>query len=487
MGMIKSRAAALAKTAAKAGGVRVPDDVFAAIGFDPRDVQRTILLQDKRFNVRVLHRRAGKTVMEIAKLIDRAVDNPLPQGRYAYCGPTYGQVKDIAWLYLMSFHEALCARCGINADDWRSASELWVEVPTRNGNRSRIRLYGLDSPKQRIRGLYLDGLVMDEWAWILPSAWTEQLRAMLADENRNVLDLSGRRNQWADFIFTPYGRNHAYKMLQKAEAWQKGQETIETDPVTGIEFRQKSDEWTAVNFKASETGIISKEELATIKADIGIAKYEQEFENSFDAAVVGAIYAADLAEARAQGRITVLPWLKHLPVHTAWDLGFNDATAIVFWQQVGNRMNFIDFYEASQADIEHYVDILADRGYRYGQMLFPHDVEQQFLAAGGVSAKSKLQQLGVRVTTVRKHRVTDRVTAVQTQLSRCSFDEERCRNLLDRLALYRRRYNEQDDIMSVEPVHDWTSHAADAFGYAIIGARKGGDDVPRHNPASAAV
>lgn len=487
MGVLKTRAAALARTTAKSAKLSIPDDIYALMGFAPRDFQADILAEDRRFNVRVIHRRAGKTVMEIAKLIERAIENPLADPRYAYCGPTYGQVKDIAWSYLQAFHDNICRSLGLKTDDWKSASDLSIYLPTRSGHRARIRLYGLDSPKQRVRGLYLDGLVLDEWAWIAPSAWTEQLRAMLADQNRACVDHKGRRNQWADFIFTPFGRNHAYHMFVKADLWHRGLAVTETDPQTGRQSTYTSDEWTATLRPASVTGVLDEKELADLKADIGIAKYEQEFECSFDAAVVGAVYARDLQEARQQGRVGSVPWIKQLPVHTAWDLGFSDATSIVFFQQVGRAVNIIDFYEARLTDLEHFVDVLADKGYRYGRMLFPHDVEQQHLAAGGKSMKQQLSDMGVRVTTLKKHRIRDRIGAVQASLSRCWFDERKCRDLLDRLALYRFEYDDKRDIMSAEPVHDWTSHAADAFGYAIVGAKKHGDDKQENNDHVAVV
>lgn len=472
MGQLASRAAKLARNVAQSKTLEIPDDVFKLIGFEPRTIQKKILDGDRRFNVRNMHRRAGKSVMEVAKLFERAIENPLPHPRYAYCAPTYAQVKDIVWLYLVSFHENMCRGLGLDPDDWRSASELSVAVPTRAGHKARIRLYGLDSPKQRVRGLYLDGAVLDEYTWIAPTAWTEQIRAMLSDGNRSVDDLKGRKNQWADFSFTPYGRNHAYTLFSKAEQWQKGNATVEIDANTGQETRIASDEWTATTARASETGIISAEELAQIKADIGTAKYMQEFECEFDAAIEGAVYARELAELAGRGGVTATPWLKHLPVHTAWDLGFDDATAIWFFQQSGRQIFVIDYYEARMADLEHYVDVLAERGYRYGRMLFPHDVEQKTLSGGGKSVREQLQQMGVRVTVVPKHRVKDGIFAAKAVLGRCQFDEARTAMGRDRLALYRRKYDERADVFSEAPIHDWTSHAADAFRCLAMGSRK---------------
>lgn len=471
MGTLTARAAKLAAHIAQTSALKLPDDVFEAVKFQPRWYQSRTLEFDRRFNMRVFHRRAGKTVMEVAKLFRRAVENPLPSPRYAYAGPTYAQTKDIAWMYVQEMHHEFCKKVGLKSDDWKAVSELAVFLPTRNGNKGRIKLYGLDSPKQRIRGLYLDGIVLDEFAWIPLSAWTDQIRAMLADKSRAVLDARGERNQWADFPFTPFGRNHAYRMFQKAKLWQEGKIVIDRDEITGAESEQSSDEWTVALYKASETGALSKKELEEYRADVGEAKYAQEMDCSFDANVIGAVYGRDLELARNQNRVRPTPWMRELPVHTGWDLGFDDATAIWFFQLVNRQVRFIDYYEARHADLAHYVDTLYNRGYRYGKMLFPHDVEQKHLSAGGISLRAQLNAMGVRVTTVAKHRIRDRIAAAQSMLPRCVFDDVKCADGLDRLGLYRRKYDEKMDILSENPLHDAASHGADAFGIVAMGER----------------
>lgn len=459
---LATRARTLARGLAEARAVELPDDVRELTGYRPRPLQAELEAAERRFNVEVMHRRFGKTVFKVNKLIERAVDCPYPDGRYAYLAPTYAMAEDIAWTYLLAFTEGIPRR-------EVQASRLAVWLPTRLGSRARIRLYGVDSPKERLRGLYLDGVVFDEYAHIPPAVMAAQVRPMLADENRAGVDRLGRVNQWADYIFTPFGRNHAYTLYRKARAWHEGQAVTEMD-LGGVEHLVRRDDYFAALMRGSETGILSEAERVAMLNDMGRAKYQQEVECDFDAAVEGAIYARDLEEIRARGQVGRVAYNKLLPVSTAWDLGWDDATAIWFAQRVGSGLHVVDYYEATGADLTHYADVLAQRGYRYDRHYLPPDVAQHEMGVGK-SREQILRSLGVRVTVVPKHRVHDGIAAVQALLPRCYFDEERCAEGLDRLALYRREYDERLQRHREKPLHDWASHGADAFRMLAMGLR----------------
>jgi hypothetical protein len=480
-----SRAQELAKYGEAKTHTLPPDDIDAVIGYNPRPLQRQIEEEERRFNVEVLHRRFGKTVMKVRKLIHRAAYCPFRMGRYAYLAPTYSQAEDIAWLYLSDFASKIYAELGLREKDWTDKSKLAVYIPCRNGEAARVRLYGVDSPKQRIRGLYLDGAVFDEFAWIPWSVWSEQVRPMLSDDVRQGHDELGRLNQWADFIFTPAGRNHAYTVFRKADQWTRGQPVVETDPETQEEKEVFRDDWYATKMPASETGILGRKELQDALHDMGRSKYDQEYECSFDAAVEGAILAQEIEEAKQQGRVGYFPWNKLLPVHTAWDLGWDDATAIWFFQQMNDTVRVIDYYEAHGAGLDHYADVLAKRGYRYGYMFFPHDVAVHDLGSGK-SRESILRELGIRPTTVPKHSLVDGIPAMQALIPRCEFHEPTVAEGLDRLALYRREKDERRGVMREKPLHDWASHGADAFRILAMGLRRvhrGGSDPNRMSHA----
>lgn len=480
-GGILAQAKALSKTLQANTRVDLPDDIRKALGYFPRDLQARLDAQDRRFNVRVLHRRFGKTVREVAKLFERAVECPFPNGRYAYLAPTYAAAEDIAWMYVKEFHGALMRSVGRDPEPLQNASKLCVFVPTRLGGVSRIRLYGVDSPKQRLRGLYLDGVVFDEFAQIPWSVWAQQVRPMLSDDVRTGNDRLGRRNQWADFIFTPFGRNHAHTLFRKAEAWTRGDAVTEIDPVTEREIEIRRDDWHAALYKASETGIIAKDELAAAMYEMGRPKFEQEYECSFDAAVEGAVYAKDIEALRQMGRIRTDIIVNPLrPVHTAWDLGFDDACAIWFFQQIGDEVRIVDYLELRQHGLPQIVEKLAAKGYRYGYHLLPWDVAIHDIGSGK-SRHAILRECGVHVTTVPKHNVFDGIPAVQALLPRCVFREQTTHRGIDGLALYRRDFDEQNDILREKPVHDWASHPSDAFRTLAMGLKRmrGTDEEPQ--------
>ena len=446
-------------------------DIDEVIGYEPRPLQRWIEQKEQRFNVEVLHRRFGKTVMKIRKLIRRAAHCPFERGRYAYVAPTYSQAEDIAWAYLYEWARLIYQRMGLPERDYVERGKLAVHIPTFDGNLSRIRLYGVDSPKQRLRGLYLDGLVMDEYAWVPPSVWGEQLRAMLMDNERAGVDLEGEPSQWADFIFTPIGRNHAHTLYRRADQWCRGEPVRELDPETGKTTETFSKEWFACRIGASKSKLISRNELAQAYQTMGRSKYNQEMEVSFDAASEGAVFAKEIEWLRSQGRIHAVPYNPLLPVHTGWDLGWDSATAIWFVQIQGQEPRVIDFYEATGAGLSHYADVLAERGYRYGKHFLPWDIEIHEVGSGK-SRSSILRELGIRPTTLdKKYSPVDREAIVQSILPMCRFDETACAEGLDRLALYQREWNERMQKFQVNARDDWASHAADAFGYMCIGIR----------------
>lgn len=461
-----AQASRLAKLNIVGRKILLPSDIREITGFVPRPLQAAMRTRMRRFNSRVLHRRAGKSVDLVNLLIERAVECPFDEGRYAYLAPTYDMAENIAWTYLSGYTENFPMR-------EVKESRLRVTIPTRRGGRARISLYGVDTPKQRLRGLYLDGVVFDEWALIPPHVWTQQVRPMLSDQNRSGYDALLDRNQWAVFAFTPFGRNHAYKMHQRADMWQRGLGVVmgESD-VDGKEGQTMfSNEWAAELHKASETGILSATELASARLDMEEDEYQQEYECSFDAAIKGAIFGPKLADVRAQGRVAHVPYNPLLPVHTAWDLGHDDCTAIWFVQCLGPEVRVIDFYEASGAGLDHYADILERRAYRYGKHYLPHDVEVVELGTNK-SRASVLRGLGVRVTTVPRTKKDDSIAAGRALFARCWFDEAKTAEGLDRLALYRRDWDPNQQVFRQNPKHDLNSHSADAWQTLATGLKR---------------
>ncbi|MGH6961436.1 MAG: hypothetical protein ACREE7_13195 [Dongiaceae bacterium] len=258
------------------------------------------------------------------------------------------------------------------------------------------------------------------------------------------------RRGWAVFIGTPMGRNAFWQLYRRALG---------------------DDAWFTALFRASATGVIDATELEAARAAMSEEEYAQEFECSFDAPATGAYYGRSISDAEAQGRIGAVPWEPELPVHTAWDLGIGDSTAIWFCQQAGREVRLIDFYEASGVGLDHYARALQGRPYVYGEHLLPHDVQVREIGTG----KSRLETLaglGIRGRIVPNLPVDDGIQAARNLLARCWFDADKCGRGLDALRLYRRTFDERLKSFSVRPLHDWASHAADAFRYLAIGLRQ---------------
>lgn len=378
----------------------------------------------QRWACLVAHRRAGKTVATINDKIRRAITDAKPDGRYAYIAPLYNQAKDIAWSYLKQYAYPL-----LSAPP--NESELRVDLI----NGSRIRLYGADNP-DRLRGLYLDGVTLDEYGDMKPSLWTDVLRPALSD-----------RKGWATFIGTPKGKNAFYEIMYGAE----GRLGAISDP-----------DWFALTLKASDTNLIDAAELADARKQMGEDQYAQEYECSFDAAIKGAFYADELKRAEADGRIGRIPIDRGVAVQTAWDLGITDSTAIWFVQCVGKERRLIDYYEASGVGLDHYAQVLKDKGYIYGTHYFPHDVQVKELGSG-LSRVQTLAGLGITAEVVPVSAVMDGINATRRMLDQCWIDKERCARGLEAIKQYRREFDETLKDWKTRPLHDWTSHGADAL------------------------
>lgn len=385
----------------------------------------------------VAHRRFGKTVGTINDLIKRAIELRRDHGRYAYVAPFLSQGKEIAWEYLKRFAEPAITD--------KNESELWVEVC----GKARIRIHGADNP-DRLRGAYLDGVVLDEYADMRPSVWGEVIRPMLAD-----------RQGWATFIGTPKGRNEFWQVWDRAQ-------------------RDEAN-WFAMMLRASATGILPQSELDEARRDMTPEQYEQEFECSFEAAILGAYFGKEIAEAERMGRICELDYEPRLPVHTAWDLGIGDSTAIWFFQVVGSEIRVIDHYEAHGQGLPHYAGVLASKPYRYGDDFVPHDAKVRELGTGRTRIET-LQQLGRNPRLVPHHKIMDGINAARLSMATVWFDRSKCADGIEALRQYRAEFDEKARAFKDNPRHDWTSHSADAFRYLAMAWREMAQPAGKEEP-----
>lgn len=393
--------------------------------YAPRKEFLGLHTRETRWGIAVCHRRAGKTVACVNELIKAAATCDRSNPRFAYIAPQLNQAKDIAWQYLLEYTDCFGPERKANA------SELWVELPN---NGARIRIYGADNP-DRLRGIYLDGAVLDEFGDMDPTVWSQVIRPALSD-----------RKGWAVFIGTPKGKNTFHTLWTHA---------------------QDDEDWFTLNLKASQTGRLDDDELADAKRMMSADEYAQEYECSFEAAVKGAYYGKEMNDAEAANRIASVPYDPRLPVHTAWDLGVADSTVIWFVQVVGREVRFIDCLKGEGVGLDWYAKELGRRDYVWGSHYLPHDVEVRELGTGK-SRKEVLANLGIKATVCPNIPIADGIQALRMLLPTAWFDKDKCKQGIEALRMYRRDYDEKRQEFRVNPLHDWTSHYADAARYFAV-------------------
>ena len=413
--------------------------VVHVIPYKPRRVFLPFHNRKERWAVAVAHRRCGKTVACINDLIKRALEEGKKDGQYAYICPYLTQAKAVAWMYLLRYSES--CRTKLNA------SELWVELHTG----ARIRLFGADNA-EALRGMYLDGIILDEYANMRPRVWGEIIRPLLAD-----------RQGWAVFIGTPKGKNNFWQLY---------------------DFAKNNQDWHVTTLKASQTGLLPAEELRDAASMMSDDQYQQEFECSFEAAILGAYYGREMREAEEQGRITAVPYDRNVPVSTAWDLGYSDDTSIIFFQVIGGEIHIIDHFAGSGLAMSDYIKVVIGRGYQYKTHWLPHDAKAKTLASGGKSieemARTSLGTGNVRI--VPDLSLQDGIQAVRAIFPRLWFDKANSEayDLLESLRQYQREWDDDKKRYRDKPRHDWTSHAADSVRYmAIAWQEEKGKEAPK--------
>lgn len=420
----------------------------------PRAYQRALWTYLERGGTRavgVWHRRAGKDEL---CLHWAAVSAFRRIGTYWHMLPQAAQARKAIW-------DAVNPHTGRRRIDDAFPAALRAttreqEMLIRFKNGSTWQVVGSDNYNSLV-GAPPVGVVFSEFALADPASWS-YLRPILAENGG-----------WAVFISTPRGRNHFASFYEGAAR----------DP-----------DWFAQRLRASETGVFTPaalaRELAEYRRDYGDedgqARFDQEFEVSFDAAIVGAYYGRPIQTAEAEGRIGNVGVDPRFPVHTAWDLGMSDSTAIWFFQVIGREIRLVDYLEAAGVGLDHYARALADRGYLYGEHLLPHDAAVRELGTGK-SRIETLSSLGLgNSRIVAKLPLADGIHAVRALLPRCWFDAVRCERGLSALRQHRREWSDGLKTFMDRPLHDWTSHGADAFRYLAVGVPETADGWGRSLP-----
>lgn len=392
--------------------------------------------------VALWHRRAGKDDVCLHHSACGAFERV---GNYWHMLPEYSQARKAIW-------EAVNPHTGKRRIDEAFPDEIRAstrehEMFIKFKNGSTWQLVGSDNFNSLMGSPPL-GITFSEYALSNPSSWG-YLRPILLENNG-----------WALFISTPRGNNHFKSMCDHA----------------------KSDSsWFFESLTAEQTGVFTQsqlldelKELQSIHGeDYGKSLWLQEYYVSFDAAIPGSIWGDCVIKAKTEGRVCKVDPVKDYPVNTAWDLGYTDDTTIWFYQITPSEIRIFDTYHASGKDIDHYASILREKqkefGYEYGTHWFPHDARPRTLASGGKSILQQFQNqnVGRCVIGPRLDR-EEGIQAARATFPYCRFDEKRCEKGLEALKGYHREWDSEKKVFSVNPVHSWESHYADAFRYLSL-------------------
>tara|TARA_B100000700_G_C15016821_1_gene843708 strand:- start:182 stop:1477 length:1296 start_codon:yes stop_codon:yes gene_type:complete len=400
------------------------------IPYTPRPQQRMLhsKLEQFRFAVAVMHRRAGKTVFAINHLIKLALTSKKRNFRGAFFSPTRVQSKLVAWDYLKEFSRKIP---GTKFNE----TELRADFVTGG----RITLFGAENP-DAARGQYFDFVVCDEYAQMDSRMFAEIIRPAISDRLGSCL-----------FIGTPQGMgNNFYDLFEEAKSLP---------------------EWFTCTFKASETGLVPKEELESAKKLMTEDQYEQEFECSWTANISGSVYGKIIEQMEDEKRISNFPYDPGYPVDVYFDLGISDQTVILFTQQIGRALFVIDCYSNNNQSLDHYADYIRKTNYNIRNYIFPHDIEQRELSTGH-SRKEYAFSMGMRPLKVcPKLPIEDGIHAGQILLAKSFIDRSSCKPFLDAMKWYHRKWLDKQRVFS-KPVHDFSSHYADAWRTTAVAIRE---------------
>ena len=397
--------------------------------YAPRIEQQAFHQAPARFKVLVAHRRLGKTVAAVNEGIRATVRCKLPDARGAYIAPFRNQAKRVAWSYCKQFTR-----------DIPGVSYNEVELAVLFPNGAEFALYGADNA-HALRGIYLDHAVLDEVAQMSPILWGQVIRPALSD-----------RRGSATFIGTPQGKNTFWELYRDA---------------AGLP------DWQRFLFTVNETNIIHADELLALRREMTEDEFRQEYLCDFEAAIKGAYFGKEMRELEEDGRVCDVPWIPELDVDVAWDLGWNDATVLTYWQTTpAGFEHCIDCDAYQQTTWTDIVGALRQKPYMIGRHAWPPDVRKHEQGSGQ-SADEMLFELGVYGEILPKISHMDGVNAVRMMLRRARFDATRCAVLVEALKQYRAEYDEKGRVLRNSPVHDWTWDFADSTRYRATSPWRG--------------
>ena len=255
-------------------------------------------------------------------------------------------------------------------------------------------------------------------------------------------------------FFFPWWKHPTYSLNEVQEISLDQEKYFDKIKIDGIDLTEEQKYW-----------YIKKE---AVQREDMLREFPTTQEEAFAASQVGNWYATQIKELYDSGHVTTISYDKTKPVHTAWDLGQRDATAIWFFQfnRVGEIM-VIDYFERPDTPIDVTAQMLNEKGYTYGTHLWPHDSRNRSLA--GITFEKQAHPFGLSGLVLQRHEVLDGINLVRTTLSKMWFDEKRCAKGLAALSNYKKTWNTRIGGYTSQPLHDEASNGSDAMRYLCSG------------------
>lgn len=411
------------------------------VPYKPRKWAKSFHATIKRWIILVLHRRAGKTTAILNHLQRDAVR--VPNSQYAFIATTYTQVKMIAWDIAKQISRDIPGVQHINT------APFTVIYP----NGSKLYLLGSDNP-DALRGLALWGGGQDESSQQPSNLFTEVISKALADHLGYWI--------WAG---TPRGKNQFFRTyengLKNPDQYEVVFKTIDDTLAT-------EEGLTIDNLRRA----LEDDRRLVAIGEMTQEEFDQEWYCSFEAAIRGAYYMKQVAEARRTNRFKVFSHDPELKVHDVWDLGTGPRLAVGIYQASGRDRYMIDYIEGAESDgmpqmIAKLKARATEKGYIWGKHFAPHDIRATDQGTGKTRLETA-KALGWDFEVVPSMSVDDGINAGRLVFARLTVNEELCSAWIDAISQYRQEWDENRGMFLEKPYHDWTSHPADVHRYMAI-------------------
>jgi hypothetical protein len=300
-------------------------------------------------------------------------------------------------------------------------------------NGATIRLYGGAAAYERMRGMYFDGIMLDEFPLLNPAVFSTVVRPCLADYRG-----------WAIVSGTSNGDDHFAALKKRAEANNRKAANDNKKP-----------NWAIHNIPVTMTDSLHPDEVSEMTQDMTPEEYAREMLCSFDAPIEGSYYGDIINELAAAKRIRGVPYDSSTGVVTWWDLGIDDAMSVWFFQKCGSELHLIRCIEMTGKGLPDAILEIKKFGYNFSAHVFPHDIKARELGTGR-SRYEVVCELLENVFICPLHKVEDGIEATKSVLKMCYIDDKNCEPGLMALRNYHRS-------KAGKPVHNWASHSADSF------------------------